>query len=92
MLRSPLALGSGHTLTGALTFEANASRGYNIHMSLVNAATGVTHTNTVVSQCALHHFQYTTQSQSYYPQAEQGQPAQQASAGSDATQTPASVV
>ena len=45
-------------------------------MSLVNAATGVTHTNTVVSQCALHHFQYTTQQSmpQYYPQQQQAQP------------------
>ena len=61
LLRSPLALGVGHVLTGSLLFEANESRGYNIHMTLVNANTGVQHTNTVVTQCALHHFQYTTQ-------------------------------
>ena len=36
MLRAPLALGTGHTLTGNLVFEANESRGYNIHMTLVN--------------------------------------------------------
>jgi len=61
MLRSPLALGVGHTLKGTLLFEANESRGYNIHMTLINANTGVKLANTVVSQCALHHFQYTTQ-------------------------------
>ena len=61
MLRSPLAVGVGHTLTGSMRCEANECRGYNIHMTLTNANTGVTHTNTVVTQCALHHFQYTTQ-------------------------------
>ena len=72
MLRSPLALGVGHVLTGSLVFAANESRGYNIHMKLTNANTGVTLTNTVVTQCALHHFQYTTQQSQpvYYPQAQ----------------------
>lgn len=70
MLPSPLAVGVGHTLTGSLLFEANESRGYNISMTLVNSNTGVRHTNTVVTQCALHHFQYTTQQSmpQYYPQ------------------------
>ena len=71
MLRSPLAVGVGHTLTGSMRCEANECRGYNIHMTLTNANTGVTHTNTVVTQCALHHFQYTTQQSvpQYYPAA-----------------------
>jgi hypothetical protein len=45
--------------------------------------------NTVVTQCALHHFQYTTQqsaASAYYPQE------QPASSGAEATLTPASVV
>ena len=61
MLRSPLPLGTGHTLKGNMIFEANESRGYNIHMTLINANTGMELSNTIVSQCALHHFQYTTQ-------------------------------
>ena len=40
-------------------------------MTLVNDNTGITLTNTVVTQCALHHFQYTTQQSTgaYYGQA-----------------------
>ena len=70
LLRSPLAMGVGHRLTGKLLFEANEARGYNIHMTLTNSNSKVTLTNVVVTQCALHHFQYTTQSSapSYYPQ------------------------
>ena len=61
LLRSPLALGAGHRLTGSLLFEANESRGYNVHMTLTNANTRVSLSNVVVTQCALHHFQYTSQ-------------------------------
>jgi len=71
MLRAPLALGVGHVLTGSLRFEANEARGYNVYMKVVNANTGVELTNTVVTQCALHHFQYTTQQS--MPQAYGGQ-------------------
>lgn len=69
MLRAPLAVGPGHTLSGMLRFEANESRGFNIHMRVCNASTGVEHVNTVVTQCALHHFQFTTQQNApaYYP-------------------------
>jgi len=69
MLRSPLALGTGHRLTGTLKFEANEARGYNVHMTLTNANTRESVSNVVVTQCALHHFQYTTQSTgaAYYP-------------------------
>ena len=69
MLRAPLAVGPGHSLQGKLVFEANESRGYNVHMTCTNANTGVTLTNTVVTQCALHHFQYATSSatNNYYP-------------------------
>ena len=89
MLRSPLALGTNHTLTGTLKFEANESRGYNTHMTLTNASTGVTLANTIVTQCALHHFQYTTQqSMSYYPQGQQAATAQ--SSYADATAVAAS--
>ena len=61
LLKAPLAVGAGHVLTGVMRFEANESRGYNVHLTLTNANTGVEHSNTVVTQCALHHFQYTTQ-------------------------------
>ena len=60
MLRGPMPVGPGHTLTGSLRFEANESRGYNVHMTVTNASTGASQTNVVVTQCALHHFQYTT--------------------------------
>ena len=101
MLRSPLAAGAGHILKGSLRFEANESRGYNVHMvrlplpagaltcvpdgsytcircthvlepspdgdgawqTVINMNTGVEHTNVIVTQCALHHFQYATPSQ-----------------------------
>lgn len=103
MLRAPLAVGSAHALTGSLRFEANESRGYNVHMvralpamwpstcrlrlsrctptldaalpvaecraspcgeqTVTNANTGVSQTNVVVTQCALHHFQYATPAQ-----------------------------
>ena len=72
-----------HVLTGNLRFEANESRGYNVHVTLTNANTGVTHTNTVVTQCALHHFQYTTSQQaaaSYFPQAANATPITQPAA------------
>lgn len=62
LLRAPLAVGAGHVLSGTMLFEANEARGYNVRMTVVNVNTGVQHTNTVVTQCALHHFQYTTQS------------------------------
>jgi histone-arginine methyltransferase CARM1 len=62
LLRAPLAAGVGHILGGKALFEANEARGYNVHVTLTNTNTGVTHENTVVTQCALHHFQYTTQS------------------------------
>ena len=67
MLRAPLPVGPGHRVQGQLKFEANESRGYNIHVELTNAATGVKATNTIVSQCALHHFQYTSQQTYAYP-------------------------
>lgn len=68
LLMSPLAVGPGHRLCGELRFESNASRGYNVHMTVSNANTGVTETNTVVTQCALHHFQYTSQQSTSYQQ------------------------
>ena len=70
MLRAPLALGTNHRLTGSLRFEANESRGYNVHMTLLNENTKQEASNTVVTQCALHHFQYTTQQSvpQYYAQ------------------------
>ena len=61
LLRAPLPVGPGHTVSGTLRFEANESRGYNLHVELTNANTGVSAQNTVVTQCALHHFQYTSQ-------------------------------
>ena len=67
MLRAPLPVGPGHRVQGQLKFEANESRGYNIHVELTNGATGVKATNTIVSQCALHHFQYTSQQTYAYP-------------------------
>jgi histone-arginine methyltransferase CARM1 len=75
MLKAPLAVGPGHKVTGSLRFEANESRGYNIHMSLTNVNSEVTSTNVIVTQCALHHFQYSTQAsaQAYYPQQQQQQ-------------------
>jgi len=48
-------------VSGTLRFEANESRGYNLHVELTNESTGVSASNTVVTQCALHHFQYTSQ-------------------------------
>jgi SAM-dependent methyltransferase len=39
LLQSPLAVGVGHSLSGNLRFEANESRGYNVHMTLVSAGT-----------------------------------------------------
>ena len=72
LLRAPLPVGPGHTVSGTLRFEANESRGYNIHMTLLNANTGVRAKNVIVTQCALHHFQYTTQQSApaaYYPAA-----------------------
>ncbi|KAL1503590.1 hypothetical protein AB1Y20_012068 [Prymnesium parvum] len=66
MLKSPLAAGQGHRFTGELRFEANESRGYNVHISLTNTNTGVSAANTVVTQCALHHFQYSSQQSTYY--------------------------
>ena len=50
MLRSPLAFGVGHELRGSLQFEANEARGYNVHMTLVNANTGASVANTVNTQ------------------------------------------
>jgi len=61
MLRAPMPVTQGHVVTGELLFEANEARGYNIHVKARNVNTGVTEENTVVSQCALHHFQYTSQ-------------------------------
>ena len=61
LLRAPLPVGPGHTVSGTLRFEANESRGYNLHIELTNESTGVSSSNTVVTQCALHHFQYTSQ-------------------------------
>ena len=67
LLRAPLPVGPGHTVSGTLRFEANESRGYNLHVELTNANTGVSAQNTVVTQCALHHFQYTSQQTYAYP-------------------------
>jgi len=91
LLKAPLPAGVGHVFTGELRFDANESRGYNVHMSLTNVNTGVSAANTVVTQCALHHFQYSSQtSQSYYaPQAQDGQ---QAWAGSPSQSTPATSI
>ena len=61
LLRAPLPVGPGHTVSGTLRFEANESRGYNLHLELTNDNTGVASKNTIVTQCALHHFQYTSQ-------------------------------
>ena len=44
--------------------------GYNLHVELTNVNTGVTAQNTVVTQCALHHFQYTSQQSAAYATAE----------------------
>ena len=55
LLRAPLPVGPGHTVSGTLRFEANESRGYNLHVELTNESTGVSASNTVVTQCALHH-------------------------------------
>ena len=66
MLQVPLAVGVGHVLKGTMLFEANESRGYNVHMTLINANTAVQQSNVIVTQCALHHFQYTTQQASSY--------------------------
>ena len=41
MLRAPLPVGPGHRVQGQLKFEANESRGYNLHVELTNAAPGV---------------------------------------------------
>ena len=84
--RAPLAVGPGHHVTGNLRFEANESRGYNVHMTVVNSNTGVTHTNTVVTQCALHHFQFTTAQQQQPQPVYYQQPA--AAVPSAATDTP----
>jgi len=73
LLRSPIPCGPGHVVKGTLRFEANESRGYNLYLSLTNANTGVSAENTVVTQCALHHFQYTSQqSVAAYPDADGG--------------------
>jgi len=61
LLRSPVPVGPGHVVRGSLHFQANESRGYNLRLQLTNTNTGVTSENTVVTQCALHHFQYTSQ-------------------------------
>eukprot|EP00308_Calcidiscus_leptoporus_P017094 CAMPEP_0119356582 /NCGR_PEP_ID=MMETSP1334-20130426/5153_1 /TAXON_ID=127549 /ORGANISM="Calcidiscus leptoporus, Strain RCC1130" /LENGTH=403 /DNA_ID=CAMNT_0007370655 /DNA_START=69 /DNA_END=1280 /DNA_ORIENTATION=+ len=61
LLRSPIPVGSDHVLVGSLRFEANEARGYNIFVKATNCNTGVSSDNTVVTQCALHHFQYTAQ-------------------------------
>ena len=66
MLRAPIAVGAGHQIVGTCKFEANEARGYNIKLSLTNANTGMSCDNTVVSQCALHHFQYTSQQSAAY--------------------------
>lgn len=61
LLKAPIAVGAGHTLEGQLEFEANEARGYNVHMHVRNANTGVSASNVCVTQCALHHFQYSSQ-------------------------------
>ena len=66
MLKAPLPAGHGHSFSGSLRFDANESRGYNVHMTITNKNTGVTAINTVVTQCALHHFQYSSQQSAYY--------------------------
>ena len=74
MLRAPIAAGPGHHVCGQIVFEANESRGYNVRLDCMNSSTGVSASNTVVTQCALHHFQYTAQtSPSYFPQQQQQQ-------------------
>ena len=67
LLRAPLPVGPGHTVSGTLRFEANESRGYNLHVELTNESTGVSASNTVVTQCALHHFQYSSQTSQSSP-------------------------
>ena len=66
MLKAPIAVGPGHVIVGCCSFEANDARGYNIRLTIRNTNTGVDAENTVVSQCALHHFQYTSQQSSPY--------------------------
>jgi len=70
MLRAPIPVGAGHTIVGQIMFEANESRGYNIRVIARNANTGISGENVVVTQCALHHFQYTSQTSTplYSPQ------------------------
>ena len=101
LLRSPLAVGAGHTLSGNLRFEANEARGYNVHMTLTNNNTGVSQSSTVVTQCALHHFQYTTQSsapawpgfqQQEQPQQQQWQPQAQEAVPATAASVPQDMV
>lgn len=70
LLKAPLPVGPGHVVRGSLRFEANESRGYNLHVSLKNVNTGVEGDNTVVTQCALHHFQYTSQQSVAYAAAD----------------------
>ena len=53
-------------MCGRLVFEANESRGYNVLVDCMNSNTGVSASNTVVTQCALHHFQYTSQTSAPY--------------------------
>uniref|UniRef100_A0A7S3RFB1 type I protein arginine methyltransferase n=1 Tax=Strombidinopsis acuminata TaxID=141414 RepID=A0A7S3RFB1_9SPIT len=67
LLKAPIAVGAGHTLEGRLDFEANDARGYNVHMHVRNANTGVSASNVCVTQCALHHFQYSSQTSQSTP-------------------------
>jgi len=67
LLKAPIAVGAGHTLEGKLRFEANDARGYNVHIEVRNANTGVTAANVCVTQCALHHFQYASQTSQSSP-------------------------
>ena len=69
MLKAPVAVGPGHVVVGCCSFVANDARGYNIRVTVRNTNTGVDADNLVVSQCALHHFQYTSQSATPYPPA-----------------------
>jgi len=67
LLKSPIAVGGGHTVTGTMVWEANDARGYNVHITARNANTGVDASNVLVTQCALHHFQYSSQTSQSSP-------------------------
>lgn len=79
MLRAPIAVGAGHAIVGKLRFVANEARGYNVTIAATNANTRVTAENTIVTQCALHHFQYTSQQSAPYFTMPQTSPPQAAS-------------